>query len=199
MKQILLLTLSLILTIKSFSQDSKFSIELNYPIPKDNNFFGENYNGIIDFGVDYRFAELTPVNVGASFNGGILTDDGLLIINSAQSNDYRDFKTTAYVIQPRLFAELDLKSLDKLHPSIGIGYTVMVFDTSGSNNGFGLSGASDTQSGFNINAGVAFDITERLFAQFQYDFVKLISVDNIPDTSYNTNVNILKIGVGYRL
>jgi hypothetical protein len=69
MKQKLLLTLLLIFSIKSFSQDSKFSFELNYPIPIDNNFIGKNYNGIIDVGVDYRIANLNPVNIGISING----------------------------------------------------------------------------------------------------------------------------------
>jgi len=193
MKQNFLLTLLLIFSIKSFSQDSKFSLELNYPIPIDNNFVGENYNGIIDIGVDYRLANLNPVNIGISLNGGVLVN------NSNQNNGFRDFKVTSYVIQPRIFGNLDLESIDKFHPTVGLGYTIMVFDASGINNGFDVSDASDTLSGFNFNFGLTYDITEKLFVQAQYDFVKL-SVDNdVPDLKFNTNVTILKIGLGYRL
>lgn len=193
MKQKLLLTLLLIITIKSYSQSSKFSLELNYPIPIDNNFVGENYSGIIDFGADYRIANLNPINIGVSFNGGILVN------NSNQNNGFQDFKVTSYVIQPRIFGELDLESIEKIHPTVGLGYTIMVFEASGKNNGFDVSDESDTQSGFNFNFGLAYDITEKLFVQAQYDFIKLAIDNDVPDTKFNTNVNILKIGLGYRL
>jgi len=193
MKQNFLLTLLLIFSIKSFSQDSKFSLELNYPIPIDNNFVGENYNGIIDIGVDYRLANLNPVNIGISLNGGVLVN------NSNQNNGFRDFKVTSYVIQPRIFGNLDLESIDKFHPTVGLGYTIMVFDASGINNGFDVSDASDTLSGFNFNFGLTYDITEKLFVQAQYDFVKLRVDNDVPDLKFNTNVTILKIGLGYRL
>ncbi len=193
MKQKFLLTLLLIFSIKSFSQDSKFSLELNYPIPIDNNFVGENYNGIIDIGADYRIANLNLVNIGISLNGGVLMN------NSNQNNSFQNFKVTSYVIQPRIFGELDLESIDKFHPTVGLGYTIMVFNASGTYNGFDVSDASDTQSGFNFNFGLAYDITEKLFVQAQYDFVKLGVDNDVPDIKFNTNVNILKIGLGYRL
>ncbi|MFT6844683.1 MAG: opacity protein-like surface antigen [Flavobacteriales bacterium] len=193
MKQKFLLTLLLIFSIKSFSQDSKFSLELNYPITIDNNFVGENYNGIIDIGADYRIANLNPVNIGISLNGGVLVN------NSNQNNGFLNFKVTSYVIQPRIFGELDLKSIDKFHPTVGLGYTIMVFNASGTNNGFDVSDASGTQSGFNFNFGLAYDITEKLFVQAQYDFVKLGVDNDVLDIKFNTNVNILKIGLGYRL
>ncbi len=193
MKQKFLLTLLLIFSIKSFSQDSKFSLELNYPIPIGNNFVGENYSGIIDIGADYRFANLNPVNIGISLNGGVLVN------NSNQNNGFENFKVTSYVIQPRIFGELDLESMDKFHPTVGLGYTIMVFNASGTNNGFDVSDTIDTQSGFNFNFGLAYDITEKLFVQAQYDFIKLGVDSDVPDIKFNTYVNILKIGLGYRL
>lgn len=147
------MTLLLIFSIKLFSQESKFSIELNYPIPIDKNFIGKNYNGIIDVGANYRMANLPPLNLGVLVNN--------------QNNRFQNFKVTAYVIQPRIFGALDIKSIDKFHPSVGLGYTIMVFNTSGTNNGFDVSNARDPQSGFNFNFGLAYDITEKLFAQVQ--------------------------------
>ena len=47
MKQHLLFSILLIFTINTFSQNSKFSIEANYPITIDNNFLGEDSYGII--------------------------------------------------------------------------------------------------------------------------------------------------------
>lgn len=183
----------LIISIHSYSQDSKFSLELNYPAPMGENFVGENYTGIIDLGADYRIANLNPIHIGVSINGGVLLN------NSNQNNGLQDFKVTTYAIQPRIFGELNLESIAKIHPAIGLGYTIMIFDASGTNNGFDVSDSSDTKTGININFGLAYDISEKLFVQAQYDVIKLKEDNEVPNTKFNTNVNILKIGLGYRL
>ena len=193
MKQKILLMLLLIFSIKSFSQDSKLSLELNYPIPIGNNFVGENYSGIIDIGTNYRLVDLNPINIGISLNGGVLVN------NSNENNRFQNFKVTSYLIQPRIFGELDLESIDKFHPTFGLGYSIMLFETSGTINGFDISDTSDTQSGLNFNFGLAYDITEKLFVQAQYDFIKLGVDNNVPNTKFNTNVNVVKIGLGLRL
>lgn len=90
MKQNLLFTLILIFTINSFSQNSKFSLEANYPITVDENFLGKDSYGIIDLGLKYRFKEFKPVKIGVSLNGGILID------NSNQNNSPQDFLITTY-------------------------------------------------------------------------------------------------------
>jgi len=89
---------------------------------------------------------------------------------------------------------LNLESLPKIHPSIGIGYTVIIFDVSRP-----LDVDVDNQNGFNLNFGVSYDINNRFFTQIQYDFIKLGKEDDIPNTSFNRNVNILKVGLGYKL
>ena len=193
MKQKLLVALLFILSIKSFSQDSKLSIEMHYPIPIDQNFIGKSYNGIIDIGAKYRFSEISNINVGASINGGILVN------NTNDNNGIQDFRVKSYLIQPKIFAELKIKSISKLHPSIGFGYTFMVFDNSGTNNGFDVSGSNKTESGINANFGVAYDITKKIFIDIQYDYVKLKVDKETPNTTFNTNVNLLKVGLGFRI
>ncbi len=181
MKQKIFLTLmSIIIAIATYSQDSKISLELNYPIPIDKNFIGENFNGIVDLGIKFRFVDLAPINIGASFNGGILT----------RKTDFQGSNVSNYIFQPRVFGEINLESIEKIHPHLGLGYTIMVFD---------FAGGSDSQNGFNLNFGLIYDFTEKFFAQLQYDFVKLGVEDNVPNTKFNTNVNLLKIGIGYRL
>ncbi|HSD06753.1 outer membrane beta-barrel protein [Flavobacterium sp.] len=188
-----LLALLLILSIKSFSQDSKLTIEMHYPIPIDQNFIGKSYNGIIDIGAKYRFSEIKNINIGASINGGILVN------NTNDNNGNQDFKVKSYLIQPKIFAELKIKSISKLHPSIGFGYTFMVFDVSGTNNGFDVSGSSKTESGINANFGVAYDVTSKIFIDIQYDYVKLNVDKEIPNTTFNSEVNLLKVGLGFRI
>ena len=193
MKQKLLLALLLILSIKSFSQDSKFSIEASYPIPIGDNFIAENYNGIFDIGAKYRFSKIKNINIGTSINGGILVN------NTNDNNGNQDFKVKSYLIQPKLFAELTIESISKLHPFIGFGYAFMVFDASGTNNGFDVSGSSKTDSGINANFGVAYDITTKIFIGIQYDYVKLNVDEETPNTTFDTNLNLLKIGLGFRI
>ncbi|MBT0608624.1 outer membrane beta-barrel protein [Aequorivita echinoideorum] len=191
MKQNLLLTLLLIFTINTYSQDSKFSIEANYPITIDNNFLQDAY-GIVDIGLKYRFVELNPIKIGVSLNGGVLID------NSNQNNSPQDFLVTTYIIQPKVFGELNLESIEKLHPFLGLGYTFMNYQLSGSNNGIDVSGISENLSGFGLNLGVAYDISNKIFVQVQYDFTKL-NIKDGPNEKFNTNVNLLKIGIGLKI
>lgn len=188
-----LLFLLLILSFNLFSQNSKFSIELNYPIPSDNNFIGKNYTGIIDLGVKYRILNKSIVNLGLALNANLLTFDNTNI------NSPQDYKIYAYPIQPRMLCEFNIKSIEKLHPYSSIGYSFIIFKASGTNNGYDISDLNETQSGFNINFGLAYDITKKLFVNAQYDFIKLSQKDDIPNTTYNSNVNLIKIGIGLRI
>ena len=193
MKQKLLLALLLIFSIKLFSQDSKLSVEANFPIPIGDNFLGENYGGIVDIGVKYSFLELKIFDIGASINGGFLKN------SKADSNN--SFDVNVYPIQPRIFAEFNIEKLSKLHPQIGLGYSFLIFkaQSNGINPDFLETNIVRTESGVNLNLGLSYDITDKLFIQAQYDFIK-IGVDNdVPDIKYNTNINILKFGLGLRI
>lgn len=181
MKKLLFLITVLIFSLKSFSQDSKISLEVNYPIPMADNFIGEFYNGIADIGIDYKFFNKSAFNLGASLNGGVFVNDS-----------FQNVTTTAYIVQPRLFGELIV--LDKIRPSLGIGYTIIGFNVSGDSN---LETPS-TEGGLNLNLGIAYDITKKIFAQVQYDFSSISAPNDIPDTSFNTQIQLLKIGIGYR-
>jgi opacity protein-like surface antigen len=189
MKSNLLILFILTIGVTSYSQDSKLSFELNYPIPIDENYVGDYFTGIIDFGIDYRFIDASPVELGASFNGGILTT------GSDFSNGSRDFKITSYLIQPRIFGELILEGMEKFRPSVGLGYTLIIFQASIADS------ASNEPAGFNVNLGLSYDLFDNLFVQAQYDFVKLSAglSDEESKITYNTNVNLLKIGLGYRI
>ncbi|MCB0456210.1 MAG: outer membrane beta-barrel protein [Flavobacteriaceae bacterium] len=192
MKRILLLLVFIVFTTKSFSQDSKISLEINYPLP-DHSFVRESYHGIIDVGVDYTFTNLNFLTIGAAVNGVILNK------KIKENNGFEDFRITSYVIQPKIVTELDLESVPRFHPSVGIGYSLLIFDAS---NGYdGLDASDTTKSGFNLNIGLAYNLSERFFVQIQYDFILLKYTVEDSDIKFNTtdNLNLLKIGFGYRL
>lgn len=190
MKKLILIAILCLFTQKGFSQYSNFSFELNYPMMLDNNFIGENYNGLLDLGIDYTFTNSNPVNFGISINGGALQ-------NNSNKNVGNSFKVTCYTIKPRLFAAMNPLYYNGFSPSIGLGYSVFIFDISGSNDY--SDEPSDSQNGFNLNLGFGYDFSDRFFAQVQYDFVNLGVQEDVPDVKYNKHVNILKIGLGYRL
>jgi hypothetical protein len=187
------LFLLLNLSLSLFSQESKFSLELNYPLTFDNNFIGKNYTGIIDLGGKYRILSKDILNFGISFN------TGLLKFNNTGINSSQNYTIYAYPIQPNFFCEFNIKPIEKLHPYTSVGYSFIVFKATGTNNGFDISGLNETQSGINLNLGLAFDITNKFFVNGQYDFIKLNNKDSIPNSTYNKNINIIKFGVGLRL
>lgn len=173
------------------SQGQSLSIEIQHPITIDNNFVGTNYNGIIDVGAKYRFINLDVVNFGTALNIGLLTDPG--------NNDFgADFTVNTFYFQPKGFVELRVPKLEKLRAFVGVGISIFTFTTSGSLSAFEISGAPETQIGFNVSLGLSYDIFSNFFIQVNYDFSSLSPDDDVPDIIFNSNVNLLKLGVGYR-
>ncbi len=191
-----LLVILLIFSIKSVAQDSKFSLEFNYPAPIDQNFIGKNNNGIIDIAVKYRFWELDFFKIGISLNAGMY--------KNSKKERIQPINVTTYIYNPNVFTEFKLKSTPRLHPYIGIGYTIINARANSAdlntynfqNNTFVKS--NETSNGVSINIGASYDFTTKIFAQVQYLFIKSKTDGEALDIEYNTNINILKIGMGYR-
>ncbi len=197
MKRNFLYALLLIISINSFSQETQFTIEANYPFTTGENFIGKNYKGIADVGFKYRISDSKLVKMGASINGSLLKYNFKVQDDFAEPFDYN---VNAYFIQPRIFAELIIASIEKFHPSAGIGYSFIIFNVSGPDPlDFSNETANDTQNGINLNLAVTYDLTEQILIQLQYDFIKLGTANDIPNNSFNSNVNLVKIGLGFRL
>ena len=190
MKLHLLIVIVMLTYLPTTAQFSNFSAELNYPIPVGDNFVGENYFGIVDLGLDYRFLDAGPLKIGLAMNGGILK------VSSIDDIGGDDPTVISYVLRPKIFGELNLESISKLRPSAGIGYSFLIFDVSEFGGERVTPSEDETQSGFNINLGLSYYFTKRFFAQLQYDFIILDLDDEIPDSSYNKNVSIIYVGLG---
>lgn len=177
----------MLIVISIHSQESKYSIELHFPIQTGNSFINDNYSGIIDLGFRAGFLKTNLFNVGLHLNGSLFQYKG-----NVRASTFK----TLYVIQPKIYAELN--TLEKIRPQIGVGYSLMTYRKTGSVDG-----------GPNISLGVSYDITKKLFAQIQYDMVigtgeyetRFYNYDRpfiLPET-LDSDMNILKIGIGYRL
>jgi len=178
-----------------FAQDQKWNVEANYTIVPGDGLFGED--DFIDVGVKYRFVDFGLLNIGFGVNGGFSSEN----IENTGFDSRRD---NTYIIQPRVFSELTIPGLEKLRPSLGLGYsflnTVSSFTTV---NGFDDSDNSWVQ-GFNINFGLSYDISKRIFVQAQYDFIDLTKDYDIPNNvqllpaQINGDINNIRLGVGFR-
>lgn len=188
MKQKLVLVVLLILSFQGFSQDSKFRLELNYPLTIDDNIIGRNYNGIVDAGLKYRLWDLGLVNLGAGVNAGFY--------KNTKEDRLPGPDTSTFILSPKIFAEFNIPAIPKLSPYAGVGYSVLFYKVKEYNMDDDI--VVDPLDGINLNAGVSFDITKWFFVQVQYDFIRLRLEEGTPDFKYNTNVNILKAGLGVR-
>lgn len=196
MKKLILIAL-LAIGMQSFGQVTKFSAEASYPLPIDKNFVGDNFTGIADIGFKYRIKNLRVINFGISLNGSYLTDSDTSYFPSVDQT--LDYKTSLFIIEPRFFAELNLKGLTKLRPSAGIGYAFFISDTKFDSN-TGIPNDRTSQSGLNINIGLSYDIAKKLYIMAHYDYTNLTQLESgTPKTDYNTQASILKIGLGLRL
>lgn len=195
MRTILIFFVLLLVCGTLWAQDSHVSLELSYPLPVDANFVGRNYNGIANLGGKYTFAEIGFLDLGASLDLGAFTN--------AKDLRVQGFNVFAVFIQPRVFAALDTESLRRFHPAVGMGYSVLIFHAARNEftdpNFPEAVDTTQTNDGINLNASLAYDVSERIYLQVQYDFLKVSYEGNLPDLKYNRNINLFKIGLGYRL
>ncbi len=180
-------------SISCFAQDQKFSATVAFPLA-----FGDfEYTGIADLGLQYRVIVLGPVALGASVNAGFLGD--------SDNTGTATVENSAFLVQPRVYGELAIPSLEQLKPFVGLGYTWAHFNTD-------FGGREDIEAdegGFNVNVGVAYDITTHFFAILQLDNTALTTESSreiltasgdfeVLTFETTSNLTLLKIGVGLR-
>ena len=194
MKKIYFLTVSVFfLSVGLFAQDQKWSVEANYPLTVGDE-LGNDAPGILDVGVKYRFLDFNIVKIGAGINAGIFKEE-----TQNYSEPVVDIKETHWLIQPKVFAEFTIPGIQKLHPSVGLGYTFLQSKYKGI-----FPGAPDKTStnlgGVSLNLGLSYDITKRFFVQAQYDYTRITDNREFEGQKYKfkQNLGYLKVGVGFR-
>jgi len=189
MKKYLLPCFFLLCSIHLISQDSKLSLELNYPLPLGENFINRFYFGVADIGLKYRIFEYSFFNLGAGYSTSIIR----------QSDDLIPFDVTLFTFQPKLFIELDWKSIKRVHPYLGVGYSILWFYSREEMiNGVTVPADSNTRWGANPSAEILVDLTKKLFLQVQYDFIFLTHQEGTLDIRSNNEVQFIKFGLGIR-
>ncbi len=187
----LFLTVIMIACFVSHGQQSNFSIEANFPYTFGDNFVDEGYNGALDIGLKYRFAEYNSWDLGASLNVGAFYRD------DSRFDGAPDVNGNAIIFQPRMYASFQVDGYPRFHPMVGLGYSIFTFNIEDQNFAGANFQENSSDDGINLNLAVAYDIAAKWFLQLQYDYVRL-SAREVRKTPYNQNVNILKLGIGYR-
>lgn len=156
----------------SFAQEKDCNIELNYAIVPADGFGGKD--NVVDFGFKYRFLKKEIINLGVSSNFGIF-NNSLTLPN--QTEDLKNF-----IFQPRVFTEIKLPFSKKIKPIAGIGYSYI----------FTNDVSIESFWGFNVNAGLSYDILKDWLVQLHYDYVSLSAADGFE------GFNNIRLGIGYR-
>lgn len=191
MRKIIIFLLFSLSLSPCFSQEKNWSLELNYPIPVDNNFVGHNFLGLFDVGAKYRFFDTEFLSFGAGLNAGIM--------KFQNDEEFEHYLLFNYYFQPKIFAELNMERLPEFRPFAYAGYSFMIFRADGTNYTNDLYYTSENLSGYNFGVGLVYDVATNFFIQLQYDFTRLKG-ENIDSASpYVLRVSLLKAGVGMRL
>lgn len=207
MKRFLLVMFLVMFTFCVSAQNKKWSVEANYPLNLvDGSASGiNNLDGILDLGLKYRFMELGPVNLGMGISTSFLKRTDNFNFGNQSNNDLEFvYKAKTYLLQPKLFIELPIPGLTKLKPQFAIGYSIIFDDVYYDNGETPVFDDSETDGALNLNLGLSYDISSRIFIQLQYDYLNIarkgesnFNGESFP-YDFKENGNILKGGVGFR-
>ncbi len=183
--------LLIFISITSFSQDKKFSFEINYPLAISNGI--ENFTGIADANIKYRFAEGELFKYGAS-----LTFDYLKANLPFNSEDLaRDY----FFYHINGFAEMTIPSAERIHPFVGAGFTYVSYEYEyirGVNGFSTIETKKERDPGFNLKLGIQYDFTSNLFIQSYFHYIRSLRKSEFDDGIIGINYNQVKFGIGLR-
>lgn len=99
------------------------------------------------------------------------------------------------MLKPKAVAELHLDSVDKFVPFLAVGYSFSRIRTT--IDGVEPMDASESFGGVNLNLGMSYNFLKNIFAQLQYDYVRLNRDDFGIDEGFAKNIALIKLGVGF--
>ncbi len=183
----LLFFLFSVYTINVFAQDHPWSLNVSSLTTVDDNFMS-NHSSHFDVGLKRNTFYLEDMRIAFGGNIGSLS---------------REFAPDQYVytfvLQPKIYAEVDLEVLNRIKPRIGVGYSFLVAVPVQNISMYSEDEVLETtvQGGIGTNIGLTVGISDRIFVHVDYDFIKLDKDKEVKDISYNRNINFLKFGLGF--
>ncbi|WP_036381773.1 outer membrane beta-barrel protein [Muricauda sp. MAR_2010_75] len=180
------------------SAQKKFSLDINYPLElSDGN---SALDGIANARLKYRFLNNESVSLGGSYSMDLM--QGSLYTYYSPDSE----KRTYYTHHLNVFIEHTLSAANKFRLALGLGYTTQTFYVTTGRDEFtpnvefpsGVSTTRDSVNGFNINFGASYDLTNSLFIQTYFQYIRLFVENTLFEETIGFNVNRLKFGIGYK-
>ncbi|UWX55078.1 outer membrane beta-barrel protein [Maribacter litopenaei] len=198
MKQFMITSAFVFISLITYAQDQKWSVEANYPLRSAT-------DGVVDLGIKYRFLDSDPFNMGLGVNTSFFRNSNNFDYGGTAGNNLEfDYRSNTFLVQPKIFVELETPGLSKLRPFVALGYSINIQDEYQNQGGTITLDEIRKDGGFNFNLGLSYDLSRKFFVQVQYDFLILqkrgTSTFNGQSSTYNFNENLslLKAGVGFR-
>lgn len=204
MKQFFITSAFVFISLITYAQDQKWSVEANYPLNLTSGSGVGEMDGVIDFGIKYRFVDLGPIRVGAGLNTSYLRNYDRFTFGTINGDQESELKRNNILIQPKLFGETSIPGIARIRTQFGIGYSILIDDFYFRDGNDVRFDNSETDGGLNLNLGLSYDISKRLFVQLQYDYLRLNRKGNTAlngqsyPYSYNEDVGLVKAGIGFR-
>ncbi|RXR20789.1 hypothetical protein EQG63_02315 [Flavobacterium amnicola] len=192
MKNRIVVIVLLFLSVTAISQNKKFSIDVNYPLSL-NAYEFQKINGIIDASFKYRFKETNAMKLGASYTFDLLNE------KDPFNNEVLDRKYSFHHLD--VFSEFKLNNAEKLHPFVGIGYSMLFseYEYFYSQNQFTeIKTEKYNAGGLNFNLGLSYDISPKFFIQSYFHYVRIYRESPITNKMSGINYNQIKLGAGFR-
>ncbi len=180
---------------ETINDDSKFSLGIHHPMSIGDNFIKNAYNGILGLDVAYKAHEAESFVLKAGLGVDYFNYN---FLDEADGN--------AIILKPRIIGEFKINSMPALKPYAILGYSFFnsKIDLESGLNTFDPMIAPNATvktdyNGINYGVGVLYDISTKVFINLYLDFISLNVKDEVPDISYNKNVQTLNIGLGINL
>lgn len=192
MKNKITFILFLFLSLNAIAQDKKFSVEIGYPVS-----LTQNLMGLADGSLKYRFADTQSITIGVSYTFNWLKIPG--------EGSYTYVGYNQFYHHVGAFGEFKINGAEKLHPFIGIGFTLLSQKYSNYNTylaqdlydpNISPTKERKNSTGYNINFGGSYDISSRFYVQTYFHYIKTYRDFGSEKVGFNTN--LLKVGAGFR-
>ncbi|TYP70889.1 outer membrane protein with beta-barrel domain [Aquimarina intermedia] len=181
-----------------FAQDKPIRIAVHYPISLSDN--ANNVDGIVGANIKYSIYESPILTLGASYT--------LDYFRNAEIQNVFEVKNNAFFNHLDLYSEFKLPGIQKLHPYVSLGYTLLYNSFESTANDFTYSEndmpfqsnekTTDSSHGANLKLGLSYDITSVIFIQTYYQYLKIFDKEIYYEGVDNVAYNHLTIGIGFK-
>ncbi len=167
----------------SNAQDSGISVEIFYPIVATEEYQGD-LEGVLGGAFQFQFSDTDVFNYGLEYK----FDTSQATIN--YGNGAEPKKKSYLFNHINAFTKINIDSEQKLKGYLDGGFSVFKF---------GGGSSSRSYLGYNVGAGLSYDIMEQFYIFSNYNYVKASKNQNNDEFQYKETLQIIRFGIGYNI